>query len=69
MKTGDIAKYSDRNKDPLGRDVSAYAGMEGTIDEMWDDGSFYINCGTCGLTVSMTGHFGRKKGCVDLVEW
>lgn len=44
MKIGDKVKMSEKNPNHLGRGVCAYAGMEGVVDWMAEDGSFSLDC-------------------------
>ena len=53
MKIGDKVKMSNKNLNHLGYDVCAYAGMEGVVSDVYDDGSFVIDCGNSTLVVPM----------------
>jgi hypothetical protein len=53
MKLGDTVKISDKNTNPWGYGVSAYAGMEGIVADVWEDGAFSIKTGTSTLVVPM----------------
>ena len=53
MKIGDKVKMSSRNENHLGNDTCAYAGMEGVVDKVYEDGAFTLNCGTAWLIVPM----------------
>jgi len=53
MKIGDSVKISDKNPNHLGRDVSAYANMEGIVTDLWEDGSFAIKTSSSVLVVPL----------------
>lgn len=53
MKIGDKVKMSDYNLNHLGNDVCAYAGMEGVVTDIFDDGGFALDCGSSILVVPM----------------
>lgn len=53
MKMGDTIKMSDKNPNHLGYGVSAYAGMEGIVTDVWEDGAFAISTKTSILVVPM----------------
>jgi dissimilatory sulfite reductase (desulfoviridin) alpha/beta subunit len=61
MKKGDVVKMSDRNPNHLGHDVDAYAGMEGIVTDIYEDGAFCLDCGNCALVVPMRDAFKNKK--------
>lgn len=61
MKIGDKVKMSKRNTNHLGRGVDAYAGMEGVVTDVYDDGAFVLNCGSSILIVSMNYAFKKPK--------
>lgn len=51
MKKGDKVKMSERTPNHLNNGVSAYAGMEGIVVDIYDDGAFVLNCGSSILVV------------------
>lgn len=53
MQVGDIIIMSKSNKNHLGTDVCAYAGMTGIVKEIYPDNSFWIDCGNSTLIVPM----------------
>lgn len=53
MVVGDKVKMSERNPNHLGYGISAYAGMEGVVTDIYDDGAFALNCGSSILVVPM----------------
>lgn len=53
MKIGDKVKMSERNPNHLGNGVDAYAGMEGLVTDVYDNGEFVLNCGSSILVVPM----------------
>jgi hypothetical protein len=53
MKVGDKVKMSDKNLNHTKTDICAYAGMEGTVTEIYEDGAFVLDCKTCVLVVPM----------------
>lgn len=53
MKIGDKVKMSDKNPNHLGNDVDAYTGMEGIVENLYEDGAFVLNCGSSILVVPM----------------
>jgi hypothetical protein len=57
MKTklvvGDVVKMGSKNPNHLGYGVSAYSGMKGVVNEVWEDGSFCIKTDTSVLVVPM----------------
>jgi hypothetical protein len=57
MKVGDLVKMSDRNPNHLRNGVCAYAGMEGIVTDIWEDGAFSIDCATSILVVPMRDSF------------
>jgi len=57
MKIGDTVKMSDRNLNHTKTDVCAYAGMEGIVTQINDDGSFALYCKTAILVVPMNDAF------------
>lgn len=60
---GDKIKISNRNKNHLGNDVSAYANMEGIVENIYRDGSFVLNCGSAILVCpKINGMWLIKKG-------
>lgn len=61
MKIGDRVKMSDRN---LGNGIYAYAGMEGVVTDIYDDGAFSLDCGNCILVVPMNTAFKQPKNGV-----
>lgn len=61
MTIGDKIKMSDKNSNHLNNDVCAYAGMEGVVTEVYNDGSFVLNCGNCILVVPMWDAFKQPK--------
>ena len=61
MKLGDKVKMSERNPNHLGNDVDAYAGMEGVVTDISEDGAFVLNCGNCILVVPMNDAFKKPK--------
>jgi len=61
MKTGDKIKMSGNNLNHLGNDVCAYAGMEGVVTHIYDDGAFILDCGTSILVVPMNDAFKQPK--------
>jgi hypothetical protein len=64
MKIGDKVKMSDKNPNHLGNGVDAYAGMEGIVENIYDDGAFVLNCGSSILVVPMRDAYKNwKKGC------
>lgn len=62
MKIGDKVIISAKNPNHLGYGVSAYAGMEGIVSDIWEDNSFTLKCETSTLVVPMKSHFKHKKG-------
>jgi hypothetical protein len=61
MKIGDKAKMSEYNRNHLDNDVCAYAGMEGTVKDINEDGSFILDCGNSILVVPMRNAFKQPK--------
>jgi hypothetical protein len=61
MKIGDKVKYSDRNL-YCKNTVSAYANMEGIVENIFDDGGFVLDCGTSTLVVPSRGYYTLDKG-------
>lgn len=61
MKIGDKVKMSERNQNHLGNGVDAYAGMEGIVTDIHDDGAFCLNCGNCILVVPMNNAFKQPQ--------
>lgn len=61
MKVGDTVVISNKNKNHLGNDVCAYAGMKGIVTDVWDDNSFCLNCQTSILVVPMRNAFKEKR--------
>jgi hypothetical protein len=57
MKIGDKVKMSEYNRNHLGNDVCAYAGMEGVVKDINEDGSFTLDCGNSILVVPMRNAF------------
>ena len=53
MKIGDKVKMSRSNPNHLGYGICAYAGMEGIVTDIYDDGAFSLDCGKNTLTVPM----------------
>ncbi len=53
MKIGDTVKMSKKNRNHLGYNVSAYAGMTGVVTAVWEDNAFVLDCGTSILVVPM----------------
>jgi hypothetical protein len=62
MKIGDKVKMSYNNSNHLGNDVCAYAGMEGLVTDIYDDGSFVLNCDRSILVVPMNNAFNKPEG-------
>ena len=52
LKVGDIVEYSRKNTTRF-HEPSAYAGMKGVIDEIFDNGGFCIYTGHSTLIVGM----------------
>jgi hypothetical protein len=46
MNIGDIIIMSNRNTGYFSWETFAYAGMKGIVENIWEDGSFCINCKT-----------------------
>jgi hypothetical protein len=61
MKKGDKVRMSERNQNPFGNGVSAYAGMEGIVTDVYEDGGFTLDCGTSILVVPMRDAFKQPK--------
>jgi hypothetical protein len=61
MKIGDKVKMSNRNLNHLGNGTDAYAGMQGVVSDIYDDGSFMLDCGNYTITVPMNTAFHIKK--------
>jgi len=61
MKIGDKVKMSERNPNHLENGVDAYAGMEGIVTDIYDDGAFSLNCGNSILVVPMNNAFKQQK--------
>ena len=61
MKIGDKVRMSERNPNHLGYGVDAYAGMEGVVTDIYDNGSFVLNCENCILVVPMNDAFKNPK--------
>jgi hypothetical protein len=61
MKIGDKVKMSDKNPNHLGYGVDAYAGMEGIVTEIYNDGAFVLKCETSILVVPMSNTFNKPK--------
>ena len=57
MQKGDIVKMSEKNPNHLGYGQCAYAGMEGTVSEVWNDG-FCIETKSSSLIVPLS----KRKG-------
>lgn len=64
MKLGDSVKMSHRNTNHLGYGVCAYAGMEGYVIDIYDDGSFALDCGGSTLVVPLRNAYKQKKNGV-----
>ena len=85
MKIGDKVKISDKNPNHLGRDVSAYADMEGIVTDLWEDGSFAIKTPSSVLVVPLHNKDGiwiylndmlifhkknkKSKNWLDIFKW
>lgn len=61
MKIGDKVKMSDRNPNHLGYGVDAYAGMEGVVTDVYEDGAFILDCGNCTLVAPMNNAYKQPK--------
>jgi hypothetical protein len=61
MKIGDNVKMSERNPNHLGNSVDAYAGMEGIVTNIYEDGAFVLNCGSSILVVPMNNAYKQPK--------
>jgi hypothetical protein len=61
MKIGDKVRMSESNSNHLGYGVDAYAGMEGIVTDIYDDGAFALNCSTSILVVPMNNAFKQPK--------
>ena len=53
MKIGDNVKMSEKNPNHLGSSIDPYAGYEGKVVQLWEDGSFCISKGGSELVVPM----------------
>ena len=60
MIVGDKVKMSDKNRNHLGNDVCAYAGMEGLVTDVYDDGAFALRCNSARLIVPMNNAYKRR---------
>lgn len=61
MKIGDKVIISDRNPNHLGYGVSAYAGMEGIVSDIYDDNGFCLECNSSVLIVPMRNAYKQLK--------
>ena len=61
MKIGDTVVMSSRNLNHLGNSVNAYAGMKGVVTDIYENGSFALNCTNSILVVPMCDAYGQPK--------
>lgn len=61
MRIGDKVRMSEHNPNHLGNGVSAYAGMEGVVSDIYDDGAFVLDCGSSILVVQMNDSWKQPK--------
>lgn len=61
MKLGDTVKMSEKNLNHLGNDVCAFAGYQGKVVQIWEDGAFCIDNGSSELVVGMNKSNKRPK--------
>lgn len=54
ISIGDKVMVSDRNPNHLGYGVTAYAGWQGRVTHMFDNGGLQMDCGTRTLIISRT---------------
>ena len=52
---------SERNPTHLGNGVDAYAGMEGKVTNIYNDGAFVLDCGSSILVVPMNNAYKQPK--------
>jgi len=52
IKNGDRVMVSERNPNHLGHGITAYAGWQGKVTELQDNGGFTLDCGDRSLVIS-----------------
>lgn len=69
MKVGDHVKIANQNPNHLGKGTCAYAGAEGVVLDIAEDGSFCIDTGHSTITFPMNNAFQEpKKGYFVIID-